>query len=487
MSAPGRFRAADAAVVASACLAACAVRVPLALQSLWYDEIASYLGYGIRGTGFALTRMYTQANHVLQTVLSAWCVDALGPTEWAMRLPSFVAGLATIPAAWMLGNEAGGPRLGRAAAVAAALMPIAALEATEARGYALMALFATLCTALFLRGLRTQRAGAWALYALCAGLGTWSHLVTVVVPVFHGLWTLVATARAPDAAARRALRAPLAATLAAGAASLLVVAPFAAELLAIRREFLALDGNEPRLAGPEGWMMLLGLCGSWTWWASLAALPVVAAGAWACRAQPALRRALVLAAGGALVALAAPLVGSWLYARFLAFLVPAVALAAGAGALAMVDRGAPGASAPTSARTRWLAVPAALAALAWTWSLGTLPPRQQLREASRAVIDGLQRGEPAIAIGLPDPVQGWYPALEGLELPSAPPNGRDFAPALAASRAVRVLVLYPRAMPTGVFDALRDQGYEPERTWPGWIDEGGGELRTYVRRAALPR
>ena len=164
--APGRFAAADAAVLAGACLAACAVRVPLALQSLWYDEIASYLGYGIRGTGFALTRMYTQANHVLQTVLSAWCVDALGPTEWAMRLPCFLAGLATIPAAWMLGNEAGGPRLGRAAAVAAALMPIAALEATEARGYALMALFATLCNALFLRGLRTRGTGTWVLYAL---------------------------------------------------------------------------------------------------------------------------------------------------------------------------------------------------------------------------------------------------------------------------------------------------------------------------------
>jgi len=132
-------------------------------------------------------------------------------------------------------------------------------------------------------------------------------------------------------------------------------------------------------------------------------------------------------------------------------------------------------------------VPAALAALAWTWSLGTLPPRQPLREASQAVIEGLQRGEPALAVGLPDPVQGWYPALEGLELPSAPPNGRDFAPALAASRAVRVLVLYPRAMPADVFDALRDQGYELERTWPGWIDQGGGELRTYVRRAALPR
>lgn len=477
---PGRFAAADAAVVAGACLAACAVRVPLALQSLWYDEIASYLGYGIRGTGFALTRMYTQANHVLQTVLSAWCVETLGPTEWAMRLPSFLAGLATIPAAWMLGNEAGGPRLGRAAAVAAALMPIAALEATESRGYALMALFATLCTALFLRGLRAGGTGTWALYALCAGLGTWSHLVTTVVPVFHGLWTLAAIVRAPDAAARRALRAPLAATLAAGAAGLLAVAPFLRELLAIRGEFLALDGNEPRLLGPEGWMMLLGLGGSWTWWASLAAAPVVAAGAWACRARPALRRALVLAAGGALVALAAPLVGSWLYARFLAFLVPAVALAAGAGALALADRA--GAAGARAARTRLFTVPAALAALAWTWSLGTLPPRQPLREASQLVIDGLRRGETALAVGLPDPVQGWYPALEGLELPSAPPNGRDFAPALAASRAARVLVLYPRAMPAGVFDALRDQGYVIERSFPGWIDQGGGELRTYVRR-----
>ena len=95
-------------------------------------------------------------------------------------------------------------------------------------------------------------------------------------------------------------------------------------------------------------------------------------------------------------------------------------------------------------------------------------------------------GEPALAVGLPDHVEAWYPALEGLRLDSARPYGTGFAAELDAAKPARVLVLYPYAMNPGVADALRTRGFVLERSYPGWIDQGRGEVRTYVHGPSGP-
>ena len=92
---------------------------------------------------------------------------------------------------------------GAVAACLAAVMPTAVLPSTEARGYSLMVLCSALMTTAMLRLLRAPGRGAFVLYAVACGLGTWSHLVTVCVPAFHGMWcawTLLRTRR--DDAAR---------------------------------------------------------------------------------------------------------------------------------------------------------------------------------------------------------------------------------------------------------------------------------------------
>jgi hypothetical protein len=197
----------------------------------------------------------------------------------------------------------------------------------------------------------------------------------------------------------------------------------------------------------------------------------VAAGAGAAIHDPRLRRALVLALGGALVAMAFPTVlGSWLYARFLAFTVPGVALLLGAGACAL------------GRRAWWMGAAAAAGACgAWLASLGAIGPRQPLREAVDFVVRSRQPGESAFAVGLPDDVHRWYAGLAGVEMPGSGPYGRDLSSRLADPGMRWCVLLYPRAL-AAQRERLHDAGFEEARVLPGWIDQGDGAVVVLRRR-----
>ena len=464
-------------MLAAAAVVAALVRMPFLADGLWYDEIAAFLGYSLGGPGTAVGTYYSPANHVLHSLL-AWCSTSLfGVDEVTVRVPSFLAGVGAVVAVGFLGREAGGARLGAVAAALAAFMPTAVLPATEARGYSLMTLFAALASALFMRGWRRGGTGTWALYAACCALGVWSHLVTVCVPAFHAAWCawklVAAGGSAPDDARgirRRALGGLVAVACAAGITALLY-APIIPAIVALQREFRALDGNEPTLLGPEGRMMLLSLGGSWNTWGSLAALPLVLAGLAAARGDTRVRDVLVISLGGALVALAFPLfLNSWLYARFLAFTVPGVAVLLAAGLLWINAR---------RPRAAWLL--AACAVGAWIAVLATVGPRQQLREAVKWVVDHRAEGEQAFAVGLPDDVHRWYSTGYGIEMPGSGPYGRDVDEQLAKRGNAWAVLLYPRAMPEAT-ERLRAAGFMEDVRFAGWIDSGTGEIVVFRRR-----
>lgn len=459
-----------ALVMALIMLSAVAARAAFLSDGLWYDEIAAFLGYSFDGPWHAATTYFSTANHVLHSVLVAASAGTLGVDELSLRLPSFLAGIGAVAAIAWLAREACGAGLVPWAAGAAALMPVAVLPATESRGYSMMMLFAALATAAFLRARRAG--GAWWLaYALAAALGTWSHLVTICVPAFHGLWCIVAAAHADGPDDRRRALAGAGAALLAGLLSAAFLAPVIPGIVALRDDFRALDGNEPSLLGPEGAGMLWSIGGTWWAWPSLAAMPLAVAGlrrAWQDRAY---RQALVLSLGGVLVALAFPiLLESWLYARFLAFAVPGIALLLGGGAQAI------------AARHRAAAAAACLGAVAaWVACLATLGPRQQLREATDLLASAMVPGERAVAVGLPDDVHRWYALARRIELPGCGAYGRDMLPAIEDRSVHWVMFLYPRAMP-GALEALRARGFEERTRLPGWIDWGGGEVMLLERR-----
>lgn len=450
---------------------AAAARVPFLADSLWYDEVAAFLTYGVQGPAHALTTYVSLANHVLQSALAAASAQALGADELSLRLPSLLAGLGAVAATWWFARVAVGGALGPWAGAAMALMPVAVLPSTEARGYAMVTLFAALAHGAFVAARRDGAARMWALWAAACALGTWTHLVAACVPAFHAAWLALDTVRAKDAPARRRALAGLGATACAAGLAALALAPVIPGILRLRGEFAAADGDEPTLLGREGAMMLASLGGSWWWWSALAAAPLAALGAWRARGDRALRTALVASLGPALVALAFPLVlHSWLYARFLAFAVPGIALMLAAGAQA------------TWARSR--AAGAALAAAAcigWVACLAAIGPRQQLREAVGFVAARMQPGERAVAVGLPDDVHAWYALAAGIEMPGCGPYARDLQARVADRRVRWAMVLYPRAL-AGPLASLEGTGWEVQARFPGWIDGGDGEIAVMRRR-----
>ncbi len=462
----------DVQLLLVAMAVAVAVRAPLLAQSLWYDEIAAFMGYSVHGPGVALGNYYTQANHVLQSVLTAISAWLFGVNEVSLRLPSLLVGIAAVPGAWWLGRETGSLHVARGAAFAMALMPVAVLESTEARGYAFMAYYSTLATAALLWARRTGSSAAWAEYAVICALGGWSHLVTICVPASHGVWSLWNACCGRDPKTRQNARRALAALAVAALLTLALYAPVLGDMLAIGGEFKAADGNEPTLWSAQGAMMLMMIGGTWTTWASLAALPLVVAGLWAARTNRTLALALSLTVGGACIALLAPALNSWLYARFLTFLVPAVALAVGAGGAFLCAK-----------RPRTGAALVLLAGAAWVTSVVLLPPRQPLREGVEYIAAHRQPHDQAIAVGLPDDVQQFYAIGNGFSIPGTGPYGAHLDQALDTAHPRWVLLLYPRAMQPRVHERLRAEHYRPVARFPGWIDHGDGEVTVYERDA----
>lgn len=113
-------------------------------------------------------------NHALHSILArislnGWQTVArpggLGFTEPAVRFPHFVAGLLSIVSVAMLLRRIGHWKAGLAAAFILALHPWHLRYATEARGYAFVLLFSTLCLTLLVNAWERGTWRWWLLYA----------------------------------------------------------------------------------------------------------------------------------------------------------------------------------------------------------------------------------------------------------------------------------------------------------------------------------
>jgi 4-amino-4-deoxy-L-arabinose transferase-like glycosyltransferase len=122
----------------------------------------------------------------------AWLFGKLGdPFVW-LRIPSLLAGVATVPLVYVLGVRT----VGRAGALVAsalfALSPFAIFYSSEARAYALMTLLVVLSTLSLLRALETNDRRWWAAFALLQAASMYTHYTAVFVLAAQGLWALLA-------------------------------------------------------------------------------------------------------------------------------------------------------------------------------------------------------------------------------------------------------------------------------------------------------
>jgi len=205
-------RSATIPLVVAATLVALALRLfRLGHPSLWIDEVFTWYAADI-GTAMPWAHVVENVHGPLYTVLlHAWGAVA-GDSEWAMRFPSVVFGVATVPAiAWLAGRWLGRDTIVPAAWLAAG-SPFLVWYSQEARNYALLFLCVALGAGAMLGLRRRLTAGGTLGFLAASAAGLLSNLSYALLLPLHLAWWF-----APRADRRRRL------LLLAGAALALLV------------------------------------------------------------------------------------------------------------------------------------------------------------------------------------------------------------------------------------------------------------------------
>jgi hypothetical protein len=181
-------RPTDWIAVAALMALALALRLPLMRDSLLGDELIMFGIVHDHGLGDVLSAVHDTEKTPPLHFLLAWASAKIGdPTLW-VRLPSLLAAVGLVPVGYALGRRTAGRAAGLVAAAALALQPYAMFYGTEARAYALVALFAGLSTLCLLRALDARGWAWWAAYAAAVLAVAYTHYVGFFVLVVQAAW-----------------------------------------------------------------------------------------------------------------------------------------------------------------------------------------------------------------------------------------------------------------------------------------------------------
>jgi hypothetical protein len=278
----------------------------LDLQSFWYDEAYTPVHVLHASLGATLRAMVHSENSPPLWYLIAWAdYRVLGSGEIALRLPSALAGIATVPVAWAIGRELAGRRAAIIAAALVAVNPLFVWYSQEARAYGLFVLAAALALLCFIRAERDPTPRRMAAFAAAGVLALVSHYFAVFLLVPMAAWLL-----AERRTRKRALPAVGALTLAGLALVPLISAqgghgtqwigrwPLSQRLEAIPQYYLSGYSSAPLGHGVEllvALVLLAGLgLGTWRMLEGPAAGTVSAAGESAAGDRERLRRVLIV-------------------------------------------------------------------------------------------------------------------------------------------------------------------------------------------------
>ncbi|MCA9738230.1 MAG: glycosyltransferase family 39 protein [Gemmatimonadota bacterium] len=199
---------------------------------LWVDEMYSLVESFRIPFGTLLTTFTGDTQHPLYSALANRAVTWLGESNRVIRLPAFLAGVATVPAVYVLGRR----WVSRGEALAAALLLAVSYHhvwfSQNARGYTMIALATVLSTHLLLRILEQGRPRDVLAYAVVVGLGAYTHLTMVFAAFGHAL-VLAGLQLVPDSAGRRfrTWRLPALALVGSAVVTVLLYAPMLDDVL----------------------------------------------------------------------------------------------------------------------------------------------------------------------------------------------------------------------------------------------------------------
>ena len=160
-------------------------------RTVGYDEAYTFIHFASRSLRTIITDYSAPNNHIFHSLLVHLVYLVFGNHLWALRLPSLIAGVVTIPAAYLAARTFYGRFTGLLAAALVSLAPMLVDYSNNARGYTLMCLFA--CLLLWLAGLLRQKStfSGWFLLTITAVLGFYTLPVMVYPVSAIFLWLLL--------------------------------------------------------------------------------------------------------------------------------------------------------------------------------------------------------------------------------------------------------------------------------------------------------
>lgn len=170
----------------------------LGTESLWLDEAITWT-MTTKGPGRIVEATALRDVHppLYYLILDAW-VEIAGTSEAALRLPSLIVSLATLPLVYLLGEELFDRSTGLLAAGLVALSEFHVLYAQEARMYALVGLLAVASTLFYHRLIRDgPDRRTLVAYIATTLLLVYAHLLAWSIVAAHGLHWLGSQAHDP--------------------------------------------------------------------------------------------------------------------------------------------------------------------------------------------------------------------------------------------------------------------------------------------------
>src|SRR5947209_14693246 len=177
----------EAAGVVVLTAAGAVLRILLARQSVFADELSTYWISVRHSLGGVLSLLYStgRIQHAEITpplsFLASWLTTRVGSSPELLRLPALLAGTATIPLIYRLGVETVGRRAALLAAALTTFAPFMIYYSAEARAYGLLMFLVTGAILSLLLALRIGRRRYWGLYAVCAAAAFYDHYTALFV------------------------------------------------------------------------------------------------------------------------------------------------------------------------------------------------------------------------------------------------------------------------------------------------------------------
>jgi hypothetical protein len=179
-------------IVAGLTVLAAALRfATLDAQAYHHDEIVTASRVLRDGFWHAMEAVgFSESAPPLYYALAWVWTQLIGTGEFGLRSVSALAGVATVPVAYLLGVELRGRRAGIVAAALVAVNPMLLWYSQEARGYALLALLTAAAALYFVRALQRDVRRDLVLWGVLSALALATHYFAIFPIALEAAWLL---------------------------------------------------------------------------------------------------------------------------------------------------------------------------------------------------------------------------------------------------------------------------------------------------------